>query len=124
MGYIINEPVIKGKLTNLKVVPDTNQGVYRHGKFKSYLAPLGLVVVGALLGIGHFGGLHESIFGTDNESEQIIESNYDYSDSYSTEYSNEVSFRGSDRKFVKTSYGCNECSCSGYWGYKHTKWYL
>lgn len=87
---------------------------------KSYLAPLGLVVVGALLGIGHFGGLHESIFGTDNESEQIIESNYDYSDSYSTEYSNEVSFRGSDRKFVKTSYGCNECSCSGYWGYKHT----
>lgn len=27
MGYIINEPVIKGKLTNLKVVPDTNQGI-------------------------------------------------------------------------------------------------
>lgn len=24
------------------------------------------------------------------------------------------------KKFVKTSYGCKKCSCSGYWGYYHS----
>ena len=32
---------------------------------KSYLAPLGLALVGALFGIGHFGGLNKVLFGSD-----------------------------------------------------------
>lgn len=89
---------------------------------KKFLAPLGLAVIGALFGIGHFGSLHESFFGSDNESEIITESYYesDYDDSYSFGYSNDISFKGSGKTFVRTKYGCDDCSCSGYWGYKHT----
>lgn len=29
------------------------------------------------------------------------------------------SFRSSGRQYVKTNFGCDKCSCSGYWGYKH-----
>lgn len=53
---------------------------------------MGLAVVGTLFGIGHFGGLNETLFGLDNESEIITESYYD--GSYSTGYDNEITFRG------------------------------
>ena len=29
------------------------------------------------------------------------------------------SFQGNSRTFVKTSYRCEDCSCDGYYGYKH-----
>lgn len=64
------------------------------GNSKSYLAPLGLAAIGALFGIGHFGGLHETFFGNDNKTE-ITTSSY-YSDSESTGYGGEVTFRGRD----------------------------
>lgn len=61
---------------------------------KSYLAPLGLAAIGALFGIGHFGGLHETFFGNDNETE-ITAGSY-YGDSESTGYGGEPTFRGRD----------------------------
>ena len=54
---------------------------------KNYLAPLGLAVVGALFGIGHFGGLHETFFDSENTSKEITE--YYYDDSYSNGYNND-----------------------------------
>lgn len=30
------------------------------------------------------------------------------------------SFKGDSKTFVKTKYSCGKCSCSGYWGYKHS----
>ncbi len=39
------------------------------GNSKSYFAPLGLAAIGALFGIGHFGGLHDTVFGNDNKTE-------------------------------------------------------
>lgn len=62
------------------------------GNSKNYLAPLGLAAIGALFGIGHFGGLHDTFFGSDNETE-ITTSHY-YSGSESTGYGSEISFRG------------------------------
>lgn len=62
------------------------------GNSKSYLAPLGLAAIGALFGIGHFGGLHDTFFGSNNETE-ITTGSY-YSDSESTGYGSEISFRG------------------------------
>lgn len=62
----------------------------------NYLAPLGLAVVGALFGIGHFGGLHDSIFGSDNSPKEITESYYDYEDSYSSLSGSQITFRGHD----------------------------
>ena len=41
---------------------------------KSYLAPLGLALVGTLFGIGHFGGLNEVLFGSDKEYENVSDS--------------------------------------------------
>lgn len=64
------------------------------GNSKSYLAPLGLAAIGALFGIGHFGGLHESLFGNDNDSETITSSYY--SGSESTGYESEITFLGRD----------------------------
>lgn len=60
----------------------------------NYLAPLGLAVLGALFGIGHFGGLHETLFGSDNDSEIISESYYD--EPYSNGNYGEISFRGNN----------------------------
>lgn len=60
----------------------------------NYLAPLGLAVIGALFGIGHFGGLHETLFGSDNDTEIFTESYSDDTYSGSTEYGHEISFRG------------------------------
>lgn len=62
------------------------------GNSKSYLAPLGLAAIGALFGIGHFGSLHDSVFGSENDTE-IITNSY-YRDSESTGYGSEISFRG------------------------------
>lgn len=59
---------------------------------KNYLAPFGLAAIGALFGIGHFGGLHDTIFGSDNKTE-ITTSSY-YSDSESAGYGSEITFRG------------------------------
>lgn len=74
---------------------------------KNYLAPLGLAVVGAIFGIGHFGGLHETFFGS--ESAPMASSESYYSEpSYSTEYNNEISFRG---KHCSGSVGCD---CPGF----------
>ncbi len=64
------------------------------GNSKSYFAPLGLAAIGALFGIGHFGGLHDTVFGNDNKTE-ITTTNY-YSDSESTGYGSEISFRGNN----------------------------
>lgn len=76
---------------------------------KKYLAPLGLAVVGAIFGIGHFGGLHETVFGSENEPEIVTESYYNDSYSSSTSgYGNEISFRG---KHCSGSVGCD---CSGF----------
>lgn len=76
---------------------------------KNYLAPLGLAVVGALFGVGHFGGLHETLFGSKHETETVAESYYEDSYSYSTTgYGNEISFRG---KHCSGSVGCD---CSGF----------
>ncbi len=33
---------------------------------------------------------------------------------------NNPSFRQSSKRFVKTEYECEECSCDGYWGYYHS----
>lgn len=41
------------------------------GNSKNFLAPLGLAVIGALFGFGHFGGLHETLFGSKNKSEKL-----------------------------------------------------
>ena len=30
------------------------------------------------------------------------------------------SFQGSNRKYEETHHDCDECSCDGYYGYKHT----
>lgn len=46
------------------------------GYSKNYLAPLGLAAIGALFGIGHFGGLHKTFFGADNETETTTTSYY------------------------------------------------
>lgn len=62
------------------------------GDSKIYLAPLGLAAIGALFGIGHFGGLHETLFGSDNKTE-ITTSSY-YSDTESAGYGSEISFQG------------------------------
>lgn len=62
------------------------------GNSKNYLAPLGLAAIGALFGIGHFGGLHESLFGVDNDAEITTNSYYDKSES--TGYASEITFRG------------------------------
>ena len=92
------------------------------GNSRNYLAPLGLAIIGALIGIGHFGDLHKTLFGSEKESKIKTDSYYknDFDDSYSEEYQSDISFKGSGKTFVKTSYECNECSCSGYWGYKHS----
>ena len=76
---------------------------------KNYLAPLGLAVVGAFFGIGHFGGFHETLFGSENESEIVTTSYYNetYSPS-SNEYGHEISFRG------KNCSGSVGCDCSGF----------
>lgn len=77
----------------------------------NYLAPLGMAVVGALFGIGHFSGLNETLFGSEKEYETTSQSYYvgsDYDDSYSVEYSGEISFRG---KHCSGSVGCD---CSGF----------
>lgn len=60
---------------------------------KSYLVPLGLAAVGALFGLGRFGGLHETIFGSENES-KIATKSYNI-DTYSG-YCNEITFKGND----------------------------
>lgn len=60
----------------------------------NYLAPLGLAVVGVLFGIGHFGGLHETVFGSDNEYKSINVSESYSDDTYSTGYGSEISFLG------------------------------
>lgn len=61
---------------------------------KSYLAPLGLALVGALFGIGHFGGLNKVLFGSDKEYENVSDSYTN--NSYSSDYSGEIVFRGTD----------------------------
>ncbi len=79
------------------------------GKSNNYLAPLGLAVVGALFGFGHFGGLHETLFGSHKEPAIVTESYYD--DSYSTSSNgsgHEISFRG------KHCSGTVGCDCSGF----------
>ncbi|MBD5275399.1 MAG: hypothetical protein HDS37_04780 [Bacteroides sp.] len=65
------------------------------GNSRFFLAPLSLAVIGALFGIGHFGGLHETFFGSDNKSE-IVTTSY-YNETYSPssyEYGHEITFRG------------------------------
>ena len=91
MGYIFHITLIKGK-TKLKVAPDTEEGYDKMGDSKRYFAPLGLAAIGALFGIGHFGGLHDTLFSSDNET-KITTSSY-YSSSESTGYGSEISFRG------------------------------
>lgn len=59
---------------------------------KSYLASLGLAAIGALFGIGHFGGFYDTVFGPDDKTE-ITTSSY-YSDSESDGYAGEITFRG------------------------------
>lgn len=73
-----------------------------------YLAPLGLAVIGTLFGIGHFGGLHESTFGSDSETEIITESYSEESYNSSDGYGHEISFRG------KKCSGSVGCDCSGF----------
>lgn len=74
----------------------------------NYLAPLRLAVVGALFGIGHFGGLHETIFDSDNDTEIITKSYYDDTYDGSAGYGHEISFRG------KVCSGSVGCGCSGF----------
>lgn len=33
---------------------------------------------------------------------------------------NGPAFRGDSKTFVKTSNACDDCSCKGYWGYRHS----
>ena len=76
---------------------------------KDYLAPLGVVVVGVIFGIGHFGDLHEIVFDSENESKVVASSHYD--DTYSSDYKgyyHEISFRG------KKYSGSVGCDCSGF----------
>lgn len=91
------------------------------GNSNNYLAPLGLAIVGALFGFGHFGGLHDSLFGSGNKTEKVAATYYvnDYEETYSGGYNGDISFKGNGKKFVKTSFGCDGCCCSGYWGYMH-----
>ena len=56
------------------------------GNSRFFLAPLSLAVIGALFGIGHFGGLHETFFGSDNKSERLTQSHYTPVSSVSAEY--------------------------------------
>ena len=69
----------------------------------------GLVLIGgflsALLALWLIPTSCESLFGNDDA--------FEYSP-YNP------SFQGSNRRYVETSYDCDECSCDGYYGYKHT----
>ena len=89
-------------------MPDTDQGIKKMADSKNYLAPLGLAVVGAIFGIGHFSGLHKTLFGSDNKTEYVSESYYanDYDDSYSSGYNNgEIAFKGApdNETYTRTS---------------------
>ncbi len=100
---------MKGITSKTKSCARHGLGYTKMSNSKNYLAPLGLAVVGAIFGIGHFGGLHETVFGSENEYEIVTSSYYDetYSPS-SNEYDHEISFRG---KKCSGSVGCN---CSGF----------
>lgn len=91
MGYFLVGSDIKGR-NKLRSCARHGQGHTNMANSNNYLAILGLAVVGALSGIGHFGGLNETFFGSDNESEYVAESYHD--DSYSSGYDNEITFRG------------------------------
>ena len=65
MGYLMSSSFIRGKITNLKVAPDTNQGIFiwqiraitsHHWDWPGSVP---------FFGIGHFGGLHETVFDSD-----------------------------------------------------------
>lgn len=78
------------------------------GNSKNYLTPLGLAVIGALFGFGHFGGLHETFFGSDNKPERLTQSYITPVSSVSTEYE-EVSEYEEESEPAKRYKQCPVC---------------
>lgn len=101
-------------------MPDTDKGYQKMGNSRSYLAPLGLAVIGALFGFGHFGGLHETFFGSDNKYARQNNSYYiapvtSVSDEYEEESQyTEESESAKRYKQCSVCYGTGRCGgCGG-----------
>ena len=78
-----------------------------HESKKEFNESKGLIIIGGflatLLALWLIPASCESLFGED-----------EVEDSYN------ISFQGSDKRYVETHYECKRCSCDGYHGYKHS----